>query len=215
MKYVRFFYENAVGFGQLRDHEIDVLAGDFLDGCSLTGKTLPADMVRILPPVVGQIFAVGLNYRDHAAELCVQETPDFPTFFVKLPHTVVGPEDAILYPSVSKRVDYEAELAIVLGKDCYHACLEQARQAIFGFTCLNDVTARDLQKTDGQWTRCKNFETFCPLGPCVETDTDGWGLDVVTSLNGKIVQRGNTSDMLFNPTELVRQLSQVIPLKKR
>lgn len=215
MKYIRFFYEGAARFGLLQEDKILELNGNFLDGGQPTGQTFSIDSVRLLSPVTGgQIFAVGLNYREHAAELNESVLSKFPAFFVKLPHTVIGQNDAIIPPPESNRVDYEAELAVVLGKDCYHADIEQAREAIFGFTCLNDVTARDLQKVDGQWMRCKNFRTFCPIGPCVDTNTDGRGLDITAVLNGKIVQHSNTSDMIFPPAELVRLISQVVPLRK-
>lgn len=215
MKYVRFSKGAIIGFGILEQDVVRCLDGDFLQHANLTGETFSIEEVRLLAPVCGgKIIAAGLNYKSHVSELSQCATLDFPTFFVKLPHTVIGQHDAILYPEVSSRVDYEAELAIVIGQDCYHASEAEAGFAIFGYTCLNDVTARDLQQKDGQWTRCKNFESFCPIGPCVETDIDENGLNITTTVNGSVVQRGNTRDMIFPPIRLVQLISEVIPLKR-
>ena len=216
MQYVRFSVnEEPVQYGQVIGDSVFVLDQNFLDHPVRTDCSYPLSEVRLHAPVIGgTVFAAGLNYRDHVQEFDLSQAPEFPAFFVKLPHTVIGQHDAIVYPHQSNRVDYEAELGVVLGQDCFHVTAEQAQQAIFGFTCVNDVTARDLQRKDAQWTRSKNFSTFCPIGPWVQTETDGKGLHIECRVNGQVRQQGNTEDLIFSPAQLIALLSQVVPLKK-
>lgn len=163
-----------------------------------------------LPPP-GKIIAVGLNYRSHAAELGMPE-PDEPLLFLKPPSAVIGAGEAIILPQQSVRVDFEAELALVVGRRVHGAGMEEAAAAIAGYTCANDVTARDLQKLDGQWTRAKSFDTFCPLGPGLVRKTPPPGALVELVLNGEVRQQAPLDDMVFSPVELVAFISGVMTL---
>lgn len=160
----------------------------------------------------GKIIAVGLNYRSHAAELGMA-VPEEPVLFMKPPSAVIGPGDAIILPSVSERVDFEAELALVIGKAARGVSLEAAAGCVAGYTCANDVTARDLQEKDGQWTRAKSFDTFCPLGPWVETAAPESDARVELVLKGETRQSAPISDMIFTPLELVAFISRVMTLE--
>jgi 2-keto-4-pentenoate hydratase/2-oxohepta-3-ene-1,7-dioic acid hydratase in catechol pathway len=173
--------------------------------------------VRLLAPVIprSKVVAIGKNYAAHAAEMG-GETPEEPLMFLKPNTSVVGPGDPVFYPSQSERVDYEGELAIVIGRICRDVPPEQATDVIFGYTIANDVTARDLQKSDGQWSRAKGFDSFCPLGPWIETDLDPHdftvGRKVQTWLNGELKQDGTTADMVFDVPALVAHVSSVMTL---
>ncbi|NMA95866.1 MAG: fumarylacetoacetate hydrolase family protein [Clostridiales bacterium] len=160
-----------------------------------------------------KIVAVGLNYMDHIKEFGDRDVPKTPTLFIKLPHTIIGPEDTIFLPKESNRVDYEAEMAVVIKKFCSRVKKEDAKDYILGVTCLNDVTARDIQRGDGQWTRGKNFETFCPIGPHIVTDLAYNNLDIELKLNGEIKQSSNTKNLIWNVEELIEFISNVIPLR--
>jgi 2-keto-4-pentenoate hydratase/2-oxohepta-3-ene-1,7-dioic acid hydratase in catechol pathway len=154
---------------------------------------------------------VGLNYVDHAKELKM-EIPEEPILFMKPPSSLLGPDENIVYPAMSQQLDYEAELAVVLKKKARFVTEEQAREVILGYTCSNDVTARDLQKKDGQWTRAKSFDTFAPLGPCIATDLDPNHLKIELFLNGEKKQSSSTSNMIFNCARLVSFVSQIMTL---
>ncbi|EKQ54773.1 MAG: 2-keto-4-pentenoate hydratase/2-oxohepta-3-ene-1,7-dioic acid hydratase [Methanobacterium sp. Maddingley MBC34] len=170
------------------------------------------DEVKILPPVQpSKVVCVGLNYRDHAEELNMA-LPDEPILFIKPPTTVIGHEDIIVYPTQSHQVDYEAELAVVIGLEARFVNQEDAFDCIAGYTALNDVTARDLQQKDGQWTRAKSFDTFCPLGPWMETEMDPTNQKICMKVNGKVKQDSNTRNMIFPPEELVSFISQIMTL---
>ncbi|TET54787.1 MAG: FAA hydrolase family protein [Actinobacteria bacterium] len=158
-----------------------------------------------------KIIAVGLNYKDHAQELSM-ELPDEPLIFLKPPTSVIGHDEKIAIPNGSKQVDYEAELAIVIKKQCKDAEVSKAKEYIEGYTCANDVTARDFQKKDVQWSRAKSFDTFCPLGPCIINDIDPTNLDIKLLLNGEIKQSSNTNQMLFNAYDLVSFVSKIMTL---
>ena len=176
-------------------------------------KIYRVEDVKLRPPVLpSKIVCVGLNYKDHAAELNM-ELPEEPVIFIKPPTSVVGHLDDIIYPVSSKQVDYEGELGIVLSKEAKNVKSEDAKDFIGGYTVLNDVTARDLQRKDGQWTRAKSFDTFCPIGPCVETDLDPMNQNISLKLNGKFKQKSNTKNMIFNVYELVEFISNVMTLK--
>jgi 2-keto-4-pentenoate hydratase/2-oxohepta-3-ene-1,7-dioic acid hydratase in catechol pathway len=178
------------------------------------GQTLPRDEVRLVAPVVPtKIVCVGRNYREHAAELG-NEMPAEPLLFLKAPSSLVGHEDAIVLPPYSERVEHEGELAVVIGrraKDVTDG--ENPLDYVFGYTCLNDVTARDLQRKDKQFTRAKSFDTFCPVGPYVATDIDPLDLRVETRVNGEVRQRGRTSEMAFAVPFLVRYVSRMMTLE--
>ncbi|MBN2297371.1 MAG: fumarylacetoacetate hydrolase family protein [Deltaproteobacteria bacterium] len=173
----------------------------------------PLQITRLLPPVLpGKIVAVGLNYRDHAEELGL-ELPKEPILFMKPAASVIGPLDDIIYPPQSKRVDYEAELAVVISKDCKDVKASDARDFILGYTCLNDVTARDLQVTDGQWTRAKSFDTFAPIGPWIATGIDDpHCLGITASLNGEQKQSSSTANLIFSVFELIEFISGIMTL---
>lgn len=158
-----------------------------------------------------KIIAVGLNYKDHARELNM-EIPKEPVIFLKPVTSLIGHKDNIIYPKQSRQVDYEAELAVIIGKKCKDVSVDAAHDVILGYTCANDVTARDLQKKDNQWTRAKSFDTFCPLGPKVVKDIDLQSLAIELFLNGEVKQRSNTSEMIFTPLELVSFISSVMTL---
>jgi 2-keto-4-pentenoate hydratase/2-oxohepta-3-ene-1,7-dioic acid hydratase in catechol pathway len=159
-----------------------------------------------------KIICVGLNYRDHAKELNM-EIPEFPVIFLKPPTTVIGDGEDVVYPDwMTHELHYEAELAIVIKKETYRISEKEAPSHIQGYTCANDVTARDLQRLDGQWTRAKSFDTFCPLGPKVVKDIDPNKLDIKLLLNGKLKQSSNTEQMIFKPAYLVAFISQVMTL---
>jgi 2-keto-4-pentenoate hydratase/2-oxohepta-3-ene-1,7-dioic acid hydratase in catechol pathway len=169
--------------------------------------------VRMGPPCQPtKIVALGLNYADHAAEAGLS-LPRQPIIFLKPPTAVIGHQDQIVYPPMSQRVDYEAELAVVIGRWAKDVPVHEARRYILGYTCSNDVTARDLQQKDGQWTRSKSFDTFCPLGPWIVTDLNPSELAITCRVNGKVQQTGNTKDMIFNVWSLVSFISRVMTLE--
>ncbi len=169
--------------------------------------------VKFLPPVKPEkIVCVGLNYIDHAKELNM-EIPEEPVIFLKPPSALIGHEDFIELPEQSKRVDYEGELAVVIGRKCRNVCREEALEYILGYTCFNDVTARDLQKKDGQWTRSKSFDTFAPIGPYVACFKNWRNLRIRTRLNGKLVQDSTTSNLIFDVPTLLEFVSSIMTLK--
>ncbi|GAB3585751.1 fumarylacetoacetate hydrolase family protein [Calidifontibacter terrae] len=179
----------------------------------LTGVTTTVDDVRLLAPVIprSKVIGIGRNYAAHAAELG-HEVPAEPLMFL-IPNTaVIGPDDPVVMPPQSQRVDYEGELAVIIGRMCRDVSPKEAAESIFGYTVSNDVTARDLQKADGQWARAKGFDTFCPLGPWIETDLDVSDLRVQTRLNGEIVQDGRTADMIHDIPALISYASQAFTL---
>jgi len=206
MKIVRFTAESGTYQGRVEGEEILPLEG------ASDQRTFQLKQVRLLPPCEPtKIVAVGLNYRDHAEELHMA-LPTEPLLFMKPSTSVVGPGEAIILPSQSSRVDYEAELAVVMGKTASRIHLEDAVHYILGYTCLNDVTARDLQSKDGQWTRAKGFDTFCPIGPWIETDVDPSELKIELLLNGSVMQSSITSNLIFNPFTLVAFVSNIMTL---
>jgi 2-keto-4-pentenoate hydratase/2-oxohepta-3-ene-1,7-dioic acid hydratase in catechol pathway len=169
---------------------------------------------QLLPPVrPSKIVCVGRNYREHAAELD-HEVPQEPLLFFKPPSALLSPGGTVLRPKISQRVDYEGELGVVMGKTCYQpAAEEDVRTYILGYTCVNDVTARDLQNKDGQWARAKGFDTSCPVGPLVTDEIDPWtGIGVETRVNGAVRQQGNTRDFIFALDVVIRHIAQVMTL---
>jgi 2-keto-4-pentenoate hydratase/2-oxohepta-3-ene-1,7-dioic acid hydratase in catechol pathway len=175
---------------------------------------LPLSEATLLPPVrPSKIVCVGRNYREHAAELG-NEIPAEPLIFLKPPSSLLATGQPIRRPKVSQRVDYEGELAVVMGRTCHQiGAGEDVRPYILGYTCLNDVTARDLQKPDGQWTRAKGFDTFCPVGPVVTNEIDPWaGVGVETRVDGSIRQQGNTRDFIFSLDIIIRYIAEVMTL---
>jgi 2-keto-4-pentenoate hydratase/2-oxohepta-3-ene-1,7-dioic acid hydratase in catechol pathway len=179
----------------------------------LTGATHRVEDVRLLAPVIprSKVIGIGRNYAEHAAEMG-GEAPEEPLMFLVPNTAVIGPDDPVVLPPQSSEVHYEGELAVVIGRMCKDVAPEDALGVIFGYTCANDVTARDLQRSDGQWARAKGFDTFCPLGPWVETDLDPGALALVTRLDGEVVQDGTTADMVHGVAALVSHASAAFTL---
>jgi 2-keto-4-pentenoate hydratase/2-oxohepta-3-ene-1,7-dioic acid hydratase in catechol pathway len=232
MRYARFEYKGVTCEGSVEDSVILPIADSpfqkltplqpEVDQPRAAKYSVNIKDVRLLAPVIpSKIIAVGLNYLDHAEEFnpskngegSITALPEVPLIFLKPASAVIGPNDAIYYPKQSARVDYEAELAIVIRRRGRNISSRDAKNYIFGYTCLNDVTARDLQKKDGQWTRAKSFDTFCPIGPHIVTDLDVSSLKIESILNGKVRQSSNTSKMIFNCEKLVEFISGVMTLE--
>jgi 2-keto-4-pentenoate hydratase/2-oxohepta-3-ene-1,7-dioic acid hydratase in catechol pathway len=168
--------------------------------------------MRLLAPCTpSKIIALGVNYRSHGEEMS-HRIPTEPLIFLKPPTAVIGPEDNIIYPESSERVDYEGELGVVIRSTASHVSREDAPDYVLGYTSFNDVTARDIQARDKQWTRAKSFDTFAPIGPCIETELDPANLALETRLNGEIKQKTSTSDLIFPVDELVSFISGVMTL---
>jgi len=173
---------------------------------------IPLTEAHLLPPVnPSKIVCVGRNYREHAKELG-NEVPADILIFLKPPSSLLAPEGKIVMPTLSQRVDFEGELAVVMGKKCRHATENEALSFVRGYTCANDITARDLQKNDGQWTRGKGFDTFCPVGPFVSNELEPEALDLETRVNGQVRQKGNTRDFIFSLPSIIRYISSVMTL---
>src|SRR5438477_1728430 len=175
---------------------------------------LPLEQAVLLPPVApSKIVCIGRNYREHAAELG-HEVPKEPLLFLKATSALLSPAGVVRRPKISERVDHEGELGVVIGKTCYQPAPDaDIRQYILGYTCVNDVTARDLQFADGQWSRAKGFDTFCPVGPMVSTDLDPWaGTAVETRVNGEVRQQGNTREFIFPLDVVIRHIAQAMTL---
>src|SRR5579859_3407368 len=194
---------------QLAGHPFGGRAEDI----KLTGLRFPLDDVRLLAPILpSKVICIGKNYADHVAEMGGDPPPE-PVIFLKPSTAVCGPGDPVARPArLSARVDYEGELAVVIGRLCRQVPPERVAEVIFGYTCANDVTARDLQARDGQWTRAKGFDTFCPLGPWIETGVDPADLELTTRLNGEVRQRSRTSLLLHDVPALVAYVSDVMTL---
>lgn len=214
MRLVRFRYGDRIATGVLAEGVIRVLEGTFFESPVPTGEEIPLDDVRLLAPVLpSKVIGIGLNYASHAAELGGRELPSEPLMFFKPSTSVSGPGDPIPLHPASERVDYEGELAVVIGRLARKvADPGQAERAILGYTCANDVTLRDLQKSDDQWTRAKGFDSSAPLGPWIETALDPNDLALETRVNGEIKQSQRTSDLVFSPVALVSYITQFITL---
>ena len=202
-------------FGVLEDDAtITVITGDpIYSGIQKTAATVLVSKVRLLAPIIprSKVVCVGKNYADHAAEMG-GVVPDEPIIFLKPNTSVIGPNDTILWPDMSERVDHEAELAIVIGRLCKDVPIERVNDVIFGYTIANDVTARDLQKKDGQWTRGKSFDTFCPIGPWIDTDFIPGTQKITATVNGELKQSAHLSDMMFKVPEIINFISRVMTL---
>jgi 2-keto-4-pentenoate hydratase/2-oxohepta-3-ene-1,7-dioic acid hydratase in catechol pathway len=225
MKHCRFLYNNEAHYGL-----IESVAGretitrlllvpahpkDGMDELPTRKiEAVPFDSARLLAPCVpSKIICVGRNYREHARELG-SEVPTELLIFEKPVSTLTNPGDAILRPPDSQRVDHEGELGVIIGKRCRHVRDdEDVREYVRGYTCVNDVTARDLQRKDNQWTRAKGFDTFCPVGPFVNDELDPWaGVQVETRVNGEVKQQGSTRDFIFPLDAIIRYVSRIMIL---
>ncbi len=221
MRVVRFSPQPDAGlgtdplFGILEDdNQISIISGDpIYHGIQKTAAKVELTKVRLLAPVIprSKIVAVGKNYADHAAEMG-GVVPDEPIIFLKPNTAVIGPGDTIVWPSIAPTIDYEAELAIVIGRVCKEVPKERVNDVIFGYTIANDVTCREIQKKDGQWMRAKSFDTFCPLGPWIETEFVPGNQRITTTLNGETKQDAHLSDMIFKVADIVHFVTQVMTL---
>ena len=214
MKIVRYYNnEDREEYGILLDRRIRVIDGTpYDDIIKTTDYYRDAGEVKLLAPCSpSKVVALGVNYRSHGEEMS-HRIPNEPLIFIKPSTSVIGPEDNILYPESSKRVDYEGELGVVIKTITRHVSREEAPDYILGYTCVNDVTARDIQAIDKQWTRSKSFDTFCPIGPSIETELDPDNAELETLLNGQIRQKTSTSDLIFSVYELVSFISGVMTL---
>jgi 2-keto-4-pentenoate hydratase/2-oxohepta-3-ene-1,7-dioic acid hydratase in catechol pathway len=205
------FAFGAIG-GSPGAEEVAVINGHPFGEITFSGLRLPLNGVRLLPPVLpSKVVAIGKNYADHAREMG-GEPPDQPVLFLKPSTSVIGPGAAISYPRLSRQVDFEGELAVVIGRLCREVPVERVHEVILGYTCANDVTARDLQKADGQWARAKGFDTFCPIGPWIDTDVDPSDLAITTTVNGAVTQNARTSLLLHDVVKLVAFVSDAMTL---
>jgi 2-keto-4-pentenoate hydratase/2-oxohepta-3-ene-1,7-dioic acid hydratase in catechol pathway len=226
MRYCRFQFNGQAQYGLVesaagRDAIVRVFLtspeeadGDMESLRTRKIEAIPLEEAALLPPVrPSKIVCVGRNYREHAAELG-HDVPTEPLIFLKATSALLAPGGVVRRPKISQRVDLEGELGVVIGKTCYQPAPDaDIRQYILGYTCVNDVTARDLQNKDGQWSRAKGFDTFCPVGPVVTDEIDPWaGVGVQTRVNGQVKQDGNTRDFLFALDVVIRHIAQAMTL---
>ncbi len=226
MKYCRFQFNGEAQYGLVesvggRDCIVRILLtppeeadGDMEGLRTRRIEAIALEEAALLPPVrPSKIVCVGRNYREHAAELG-HDVPKEPLIFFKPTSALLSPGGTVRRPKISERVDYEGELGVVIGKTCYQPPADaDIRQFILGYTCVNDVTARDLQNKDGQWTRAKGFDTFCPAGPVVTDEIDPWsGVAVETRVNRQVRQQGNTRDFIFSLEAVIRHIAQAMTL---
>src|ERR1700733_6020257 len=226
MRYCRFQFNGQPQYGLVetaagREAIVRILltAPEDADGDMESLRTrrieaIPLEEASLLAPVrPTKIVCVGRNYREHAAELG-HDVPTEPLIFLEATSSLMGPGGTVLRPKISERVDFEGELGVVIGKTCHQPAADtDIRQYILGYTCVNDVTARDLQNKDGQWSRAKGFDTCCPVGPVVVQEIDPWaGIEVETRVNGSVRQKGNTRDLLFPLDVVIRHIAQAMTL---
>ena len=226
MRYCRFQFNGQPQYGLVesvagRDAIVRILLtppeeadGDMEGLRTRKIDAIPLQDAALLPPVrPSKIVCIGRNYREHAAELG-HEVPKEPLIFLKATSALLAPGGIVRRPRISERVDYEGELGVIIGKTCYQPPPDaDIRQYILGYTCVNDVTARDLQQKDGQWSRSKGFDTFCPVGPLVTDEIDPWsGISVETRVNGEVRQQGNTRNLIFPLDVVIRHIAQAMTL---
>ena len=214
MRLVRFRHGDRIATGAIQpgSDAIQVIAGTFFEDPLPTGDEVAIDDVMLLAPVLpSKLVCVGKNYAAHAAEFGM-DVPEEPLLFLKPSTAVIGPGDAIRLLPISRRIDYEGELAVVMGRLARNVRAEDASRFILGYTCANDVTLRDLQKTDDQWARAKGFDGSAPLGPWIETSVDPTDAVIETRLNGDVVQHASTSDMVFGVAELIAYVTSFMTL---
>lgn len=216
MKLLRYEHAGVCGSGVLEGDTVAALTGEIWENGQPTGERFSLDQVNVLAPIENppDIFAIGLNYRAHADEQGAKY-PASPVVFLKASSSILGPRDPIVLPEQApSEVDYEGELVLVIGKTCSKVSEEDALDYVLGCTCGNDVSARDAQlRLDVQWARGKSFDSFCPIGPFIETDLDPDNLQVISILNGNTMQEGNTSDMIFSCAKIVSYISNIATMK--
>lgn len=211
MRVVRVLHDGDCRYGLANDDTVTLMSDEPFAAWEPEGVLALADAHLLAPVAPTKIVCVGLNYRSHIAEMG-HETPAEPVIFIKPSTAVIGPGQSIPLPAGVGRVDHEAELGVVIGRRTHRASPEQAAANVLGLCCGNDVTARDIQQRDGQWSRAKGYDGFCPLGPWVCTDVEPDDLAIECLVNGEVRQSARTSDMLFHPFELVSFASQVMTL---
>ena len=212
MRLVRFRFGDRIATGVVEGDAVRALAGTFFENPVPSGEEIPLDDVRLLAPVLpSKVVCLGKNYAAHAAEFG-GEVPEEPLVFLKPSTSVSGPGDPIPLPPISNRVDYEGELAVVIGRIARNVRAEETFRYILGYTCGNDVTLRDLQKKDDQWARAKGFDGSCPLGPWVETELDPIDVHLETRVNGEVRQSASTSDMVFGVATIIEFVTAFMTL---
>ncbi|MDQ1701386.1 MAG: hypothetical protein QOF57_638 [Frankiaceae bacterium] len=215
MRIARFSLDDEVDFGVVDGDEVAPITGHPFAPFTFTGYRYPLADVKLLAPVIpSKIIAVGKNYASHAAEMATapEVAPEAPILFLKPSTSVIGCGERIVLPPSSERVDFEGELAIVIGRLCKDVPVERVTDVVLGYTIANDVTARDQQVADRQWMRSKSYDTFCPLGPWLETAVDPDDIGITTTLNGVVKQHGRTSEMIFDVRTIVAYVSTVMTL---
>lgn len=212
MKLCRVQQGEEIFYAVLDGERLERLSGAPFGPLEPDGRQYARKDVKLLAPVTpGKVVCVGKNYLDHAKEFD-SKVPAEPLLFLKPPTAVIGPEDAVRYPSFATRVDYEGELAVVIGRQCRNVRAEEFAGVVLGYTCLNDVTERDIQRRDGQWTRGKGFDTFCPIGPWIVTDLDPSDLRICSRLNGELRQNSRTSKLIFSLGRIVEHITACMTL---
>ncbi|MBN1367983.1 MAG: fumarylacetoacetate hydrolase family protein [Dehalococcoidales bacterium] len=212
MKIVRFIVAKQIKYGILKNNSIQVIKGKPYNQINLTDEYYSLSRVKLLAPCQpSKIVALGLNYVSHSAEFN-HDIPKSPLIFLKPSTAVIGTEDNIIFPPSSKQVDYEAELGVVIKKKARQVAKEKAFEYVLGYVCFNDITARDQQQFDGQWTRAKSYDTFAAIGPWIETDVNPGNLKIEAYLNGLQKQKGNTCDLIFPVAELIHFISNIMTL---
>ncbi len=212
MKIARFNLNGEIRFGSVNQDQVALFAGSPLESMALSGQTVALSEVQLLAPVApSKVICIGMNYAAHAAEIA-QDVPDEPLMFFKPVSSIIGPGEKIVLPAQSDQVELEVELAIVIGKKTKHISKAEVKDHIFGYTIGNDVTARDIQFSDLQWARAKGFDTFCPLGPWIETEFDPANKRLDSRVHGELRQHAITNDMIFDVETIVSFVSENLTL---
>ena len=213
MKFVRINTSNGIQNGVVKNNSVCIISGDIFSNWQYTGESVPLDMAQLQAPLKPEsILCIGRNYKAHALE-CGNDLPKTPVLFIKANSSLCGPNEDVVIPcKFTQQADYEAELAVIIGKKAKCVSENEAMEYVFGYTCANDVSARDCQYENGQWARGKSFDTFCPLGPWIETELDPLDLEITGRRNGKVVQNSRTSLMIFPIPRLISYLSQTMTL---
>lgn len=213
-KYCRVLHDKQQIWGEIKGDAVNLIEGNLFGEHSLSSRRIDLVEATLLAPVTpSKIICVGLNYQGHVKESkTADEAPKEPLLFFKPPSAIINPGDTIIGPAESERVDYEGEIGIVIGSRCHKVVVDEALDFIFGYTCANDVTARDLQRKDKQWARAKGFDTFCPVGPYIVTNLDPCKIRVQSRLNGEVRQSDSSENMIFSIPQLVSYISGIFTL---